>query len=85
MLISKERAAAQHRVNDFESFVYVGDAIWDLLACRSLEIPLIGVGSGPRAAQLKTAGAKYLLPDYSDPREFLNCVAAARSFGASSA
>jgi len=79
MLIARDRAAALSRVKEFDSFIYVGDAIWDLLACRSLGIPLIGVGVGTRAAQLRANGVKYLIPDFSDCQRFVDCMVAARS------
>jgi phosphoglycolate phosphatase-like HAD superfamily hydrolase len=79
MLIAKQRAASLHAVKHFDSFIYVGDALWDLLACQSLQIPLIGIGTGPRAAKLQAAGAKHLLPDYSNPQRFLDLILAARS------
>jgi phosphoglycolate phosphatase-like HAD superfamily hydrolase len=39
--------------------VYVGDGVWDLRACRELEIPFIGTGE--RTDRLAESGAEHLL------------------------
>jgi phosphoglycolate phosphatase-like HAD superfamily hydrolase len=41
--------------------IYVGDALWDLRACRKLGIPFLGVGH--RHATLRDAGADHVLLD----------------------
>ena len=59
-----------------EQVIYVGDGVWDLIACRSLGIPFIGVGE--RIAALAELGARQVLPDL-EPRAFLEVVNIIRS------
>ena len=38
--------------------------VWDARACRSVGIPLIGIGTGSRATQLSAEGAVCVFPDF---------------------
>jgi phosphoglycolate phosphatase-like HAD superfamily hydrolase len=78
MLIAKSRAAARHGVAEFETFTYVGDAPWDVRACRKLGVPLIAVAQGDRAEQLRADGARHVLPDFLDHARFLELLTRAR-------
>ena len=75
MLTARDRAAAQCSVERFDSFVYIGDAVWDMDASRSLGVPFIGIGAG---GPLQAAGATYLLPDFSDVGRFFDLLSEAR-------
>ncbi len=57
------RLAAELAGRPLAEAVYVGDGRWDYRTCRELGIPFIGTGS--RLDQLRTAGARHLLPDLS--------------------
>ena len=70
MKISLQRAVERHETS-FVSTIYVGDEIWDALACRALGIPFIGIGSGGRAVRLASEGAIRVFGDYSDTDLFL--------------
>src|SRR5206468_6814134 len=68
---------AEDGIRDGESFactVYVGDGVWDARACRSVGIPLIGIGTGSRATRLSAEGAVCVFPDFSDADIFLRSV-----------
>lgn len=56
-------------VKEFEKVVYVGDAPWDLRACREMGIPFLAVGA--RAGQLSEQGATRAIKDYADKELFL--------------
>ena len=81
MLTARGRAAAQYSVERFDSFVYVGDAVWDMDACRNLGVPFIGIGAG----QLQAAGATYVIPDFSDCGRFVDLLSEAQRASASQA
>lgn len=68
--IAIERAASDCGVSEFENTVYVGDAIWDVWACRQLGIPFIGITADTTAERLRTEGTECLLPDFRDQRLF---------------
>lgn len=70
MRISLNRAVERHG-GEFESMVYVGDAVWDARACRALGVPFIGVGSGERAQRLAAEGAVRVIPDFSEGDRFM--------------
>ena len=70
MKISLQRAVERHETS-FVSTIYVGDEIWDARACRALDIPFIGIGSGRRAARLASEGAIRVFGDYSNANLFL--------------
>ncbi|MFO0873959.1 MAG: haloacid dehalogenase-like hydrolase [Phycisphaerales bacterium] len=46
--------------------VYVGDGVWDLRAANALGLGFVGVARGERAARLRDAGARIVLPDLAD-------------------
>jgi phosphoglycolate phosphatase-like HAD superfamily hydrolase len=66
MKISLSRALAQARREHFDSFTYVGDAVWDARACRSLGIPLVGIAAGAKAERLRAEGAVDVFSDFRD-------------------
>jgi len=70
MRISNRRAVDQHGV-PFTRTVYVGDGVWDARACRALDIPFIGIGSGERSARLLSEGAVRIFQNYADADLFL--------------
>jgi phosphoglycolate phosphatase-like HAD superfamily hydrolase len=70
MKLSMQRAVERYGA-PFASTVYIGDAVWDARACRSLGIPFIGIGSGIRAARLASEGAVRVFQDFFDGNWFL--------------
>ena len=60
------RAVAHHGGAAFERVVYLGDASWDVRACRELAWPLVCIGDGVAARQLQALGATRVIPDYRD-------------------
>ena len=70
--LSMRRAAEWH--GGFSHVVYIGDGIWDARACRSMDIPFIGIGAGSRATRLSVEGAVCVFPDFSDVDMFLKSV-----------
>jgi phosphoglycolate phosphatase-like HAD superfamily hydrolase len=66
--LSMERAAKRH--GQFDGVVYVVDGIWDARACRNLELPFIGIGTGGRATRLREEGAAFVFADFSDNNLF---------------
>lgn len=75
MTVSLRRALEQARRERFDSFVYVGDAVWDARACARLGVPLIGIATGARAERLRAEGAAAVLPDYLDLDAFRSTLA----------
>jgi phosphoglycolate phosphatase-like HAD superfamily hydrolase len=73
------RAEAHHGVTAFEHVTYVGDASWDVRACRELAWPLICIGDGAHADHLQAQGATQVLPDYRDFPAFLGALDRATS------
>jgi phosphoglycolate phosphatase-like HAD superfamily hydrolase len=67
--IARQRAIERH--GEFERVVYVGDGVWDARACRNLELPFIGIGTGEQAKRLRQEGAAHVLPDFGDRDLFL--------------
>jgi HAD superfamily hydrolase (TIGR01509 family) len=62
-------AALEQSQLDARRAVFVGDAVWDVLAAARLEIPCIGVScGGTGAAELREAGAVAV---YDDPAALL--------------
>ncbi len=72
MTLALKRAFSTSGKASFDSAAYVGDEIWDLHAARKLGYHFIGVGTGDRASRLKKEGAIFLVPDFSDPRQFFS-------------
>ena len=69
-----ERAARKHAcdVDAFTRVVYVGDGLWDLRAAGTLGIAFLGIASGDRARQLKSAGARTVFEDFTDSERVLS-------------
>jgi phosphoglycolate phosphatase-like HAD superfamily hydrolase len=74
MQASLARAAAHHGVAGFERITYVGDAAWDVRACRALGWPLVGVGDGDLSRRLAALGVTHTVPHYLDFDAFLHAV-----------
>jgi len=70
MAIAEARALSHYDVAEFESVIYVGDAVWDTRASASLGYSFIGVGNNLES--LQKAGAVNLLKDFSEPAIFIN-------------
>jgi phosphoglycolate phosphatase len=71
-----ERAEGQAGFR-FDRVVSVGDAPWDVRTARSLGIPFVGIGGGPREEKLRAAGARTVLPHLADRPAVLAALAAA--------
>ena len=65
------RASAHYGCASFERIVYVGDAAWDVKACRELGWPLVVVADGADADRLIDLGATHVIPHYLDLAKFL--------------
>jgi phosphoglycolate phosphatase-like HAD superfamily hydrolase len=50
--------------------IYVGDGVWDVLACDKVGIPFLGIAVGVQKEKLLSAGATHVLPDFSDQVQF---------------
>jgi len=74
MCAALARAAVHHGRAGFDRITYVGDAAWDVRACRELGWPLVGVGTTPFAAHLPALGVTHLVPHYLDFEAFLAAV-----------
>ena len=72
MAICQERAAALANVTEFTTMTYIGDGSWDARAATDLGWRFIGVGKGPRAERLRSAGACRVVDDFSDEDAILN-------------
>jgi phosphoglycolate phosphatase-like HAD superfamily hydrolase len=83
MQISEERANKTGKV--FTTRIYVGDAVWDVQAAIGLGYHFIGVASGPEADALRSKGATWIVPDYSDKNRFLSTLNEIFSASSSSA
>ncbi len=55
-----------YQQSEFESVTYIGDGIWDCVASQQLAYQFIGIGSGDRADDLRSHGAKHVFPHYQD-------------------
>ncbi len=66
MEIAERRARAAHRVDGFETIMYVGDGLWDARAAAELGWGFLGVGSGEQAARLEAAGARAVIDVYRE-------------------
>ena len=58
-----EQARADY---DIESVVYIGDAIWDVVTTRQMNIPLIGVRREGDNEVLRREGVDVILNHYQD-------------------
>ncbi len=73
-----QRAVAEGRARsavDLTRVVYVGDAVWDVRACRRARLPLVGIASPPES--LTALGASHAVPHYEDLEGFLGALEAA--------
>lgn len=64
------RAAAHYACENFERVVYIGDATWDVRACRELGWPLVGVATGTHADRMRSLGTAHVIADYLKMEEF---------------
>ena len=53
---------------------YIGDGLWDARACQRLGLRFVGIGTGSHAEVLRTEGAEAVFADYSEQRQFLDCL-----------
>ena len=60
------RARKLYRQESFDRPVYVGDAVWDIRAARTLGLRFIGIGTADRAAALRAEGTTHVVPDFAD-------------------
>jgi len=67
--IACERAAARTRTR-IDAVTYVGDALWDLSAARSLGFRFVGIACNGDAGRLRSAGA-IVLPGFNDRDGFV--------------
>ena len=75
------RAAGESAKAQFQSIVLLGDAHWDILTSRELDLPCVGIADGVAAAELLAIGAVAVLGDYTD-REHAHRVVATAAEGA---
>lgn len=68
------RAQRHYGCTRFDRVVYVGDAAWDVRACRELGWPLIGVGEGNQAARLKALGVGQVFECYTPLGRFFDAL-----------
>lgn len=71
------RAAAHYGVGQFERVVYVGDALWDIRACRELGWPLVSIAEGAHAERMRTLGATQVIAHYQPLENFHSALARA--------
>ncbi|MEI6105634.1 MAG: HAD family hydrolase [Opitutae bacterium] len=74
MRVALARAAAHHGCTSFERVVYVGDADWDVRACRELDWPLVVVGHDTESARFKNQGVSHVIPHYLEITSFLSAI-----------
>ena len=68
------RAKVRAGVEDFAGVVCIGDGVWDVSTATDLGLPCIGIGSGPRAERLASAGANHIFPDFTDLKAVLKAL-----------
>ena len=71
--LAQERASQQYGVH-FNSIVYVGDGVWDMIAACLAGAGFIGIGTGEKKSLLQKGGALVVLPDFSDSGVFIDAV-----------
>ncbi|MDB6115626.1 MAG: Haloacid dehalogenase domain protein hydrolase [Lacunisphaera sp.] len=74
MRAALERALIAHECKSFERIVYVGDAAWDVRACRELNWPLVVIAEGAHAARLDALGATTVIPHYVELPKFIAAI-----------
>jgi phosphoglycolate phosphatase-like HAD superfamily hydrolase len=72
MAVCHERAAVLANVDEFLTVTYIGDGVWDAHAAANLGWQFIGVGRGPHADRLRSAGAHHVVHDFSDEDSILD-------------
>jgi phosphoglycolate phosphatase-like HAD superfamily hydrolase len=72
MALCHDRAAVLANVDEFVTVTYIGDGIWDAHAATNLGWQFIGVGWGPHAQRLRSAGAGHVVDDFSDGDSILD-------------
>jgi phosphoglycolate phosphatase-like HAD superfamily hydrolase len=73
MVLCRDRAEIlSNNVDRFVTVTYVGDGVWDAKAATKLGWRFIGIGSGRQAERLRSAGARYVIEDFSDVNAILN-------------
>lgn len=75
------RAAACYG-RQFERFVLVTDAVWDIRTARSLALPFVGIATGDDADNLRCTGVSHVIGDFLDVEQVLRCLAEATVPGA---
>lgn len=71
MSCALQRALEQYGQTQFDTVIYIGDAIWDVRASRNLGYHFIGIGGGARAESLYSAGAATVFCDYTNKDLFI--------------
>lgn len=75
------RAAAHYRCASFERIVYIGDAAWDVQACRELGWPLVVVSQSADATRFLSLGVSHIIPHYLEITGFLTAIEQASNPG----
>jgi len=74
-IIQLAQCRAEERTGkSFDHIVYVGDGVWDVRAADQLGIGFVGCATFPRSEELLTAGAKVVLPCFSDQELLLKAL-----------
>lgn len=68
---------ARERHSAFRKIVYIGDALWDVVTTRAMQLDFVGIRRKNDLEVLKRAGATQVLENYLDFEGFLGAVAAA--------
>jgi phosphoglycolate phosphatase-like HAD superfamily hydrolase len=71
MAICLQRAAHSASVHPFDEVTYIGDGLWDAIAADALGWRFIGIGDGPHAERLRSAGAGHVFPAFRNHQEVL--------------
>lgn len=67
---SIKSARQQNPCNQYSSIIYVGDGVWDAITCRAINLPFLGIATGPKANTLIELGAHRVFPDFTDHSRF---------------
>jgi len=68
--IAFERGAARTQTG-IDAVTYVGDALWDLAAARSVGFRFVGIACNGDANRLRSAGAAVVFPGFTDRHAFV--------------
>jgi phosphoglycolate phosphatase-like HAD superfamily hydrolase len=74
MLNAIKKAKLNYDITDFERIVYIGDGIWDLKTCASLNIPFVGIEAEEKMTKRQALGHFWKLENYLDRDNFLHCL-----------